>query len=119
MGGLGATGGSGLPRPAGLRIGAGRLPAVERRRRIAVYRQARGAFVWLPAEERGCRVAAHRPARGAFVWLPAEERGCRVAVHRPARGAFMWLPAEERGRRVAAVVVRPCFVAPGNGRTRG
>ena len=75
MGGLGATGGSGLPRPAGLRIGAGRLPAVERRRRIAVHRQARGAFVWLPAVE--------------------------------------------RGRRIAAVVVRPCFVAPGNGRTRG
>lgn len=75
MGGLGATGGSGLPRPAGLRIGAGRLPAVE--------------------------------------------RGRRVAVHRPARGAFVWLPAEEQGRRVAAVVVRTCFVAPGNGRTRG
>ena len=75
MGGLGATGGSGLPRPAGLRIGAGRLPAVERRRRIA--------------------------------------------VHRPACGAFVWLPAVEQGRRVAAVVVRPCFVAPGNGRTRG
>ena len=75
MGGLGATGGSGLPRPVGLRIGAGRLPAVE--------------------------------------------RGRRVAVHRQARGAFVWLPAEEQGRRVAAVVVRPCFVAPGNGRTRG
>lgn len=53
MGGLGATGGSGLPRPAGLRASAGRLPA------------------------------------------------------------------EEQGRRVAAVVVRTCFVAPGNGRTRG
>ena len=119
MGGLGATGGSGLPRPAGLRIGAGRLPAVERRRRIAIHRPARGAFVWLPAVERGRRVAVHRPARGAFVWLPAVERGRRVAVHRPARGAFVWLPAEEQGRRVAAVVVRPCFVAPGNGRTRG
>ena len=75
MGSPGATGGSGLPRPASLRIGAGRWPAVE--------------------------------------------RGRRAAVHRQARGAFVWLPAEEPGRGVAAIVVRPCFVAPGNGRTRG